>query len=85
MLSGHQLLRVHKALICRVPGVTRLYHAFQDSQTFWLVMELGEGGDLLERLLSEGKAMTEQAVCTSVAVPLLETLEVLHRMHIIHR
>lgn len=65
--------------------MTRLYHAFQDPSTYWLVMELGQGGDLLERLLSEGKAMTEQAVCSSVAVPILETLAVLHDMHIIHR
>ena len=65
--------------------MTRLYHAFQDANTFWLVMELGQGGDLLERLLSEGKAMTEQAVCSSVAIPILETLAVLHDMFIIHR
>ena len=65
--------------------MTRLHGAFQDSQQVWLVMELGEGGDLLEKLLAEGRAMHEANVCQRIAVPLLTALEALHALHIIHR
>ena len=65
--------------------MTRLHGAFQDSHQVWLVMELGEGGDLLEKLLAEGHAMTEAHVCKKIAVPLLTTLKALHELHIIHR
>lgn len=48
-------------------------------------MELGEGGDLLEKLLADGQPMTEEHVCTKIAVPLLIALKHLHELHIIHR
>lgn len=51
----------------------------------WLVMELGEGGDLLEKLLAEGRAMGEAHVCQNIALPLLTTLKAVHELHIIHR
>lgn len=48
-------------------------------------MELGPGGDLLERFLAEGRIMTEARVCRKIAVPLLVSLKALHDLHIIHR
>ncbi|KAK9807170.1 hypothetical protein WJX73_003400 [Symbiochloris irregularis] len=69
----------------QVPHVTRLYGAFQDESQIWLVMELGQGGDLLQRFLKEGRIMSEARVCQRVAMPLLAALKSLHELNIIHR
>lgn len=43
------------------------------------------GGDLLEKLLREKKAISERRVATMVAIPCLVTLRCLHAASIIHR
>ena len=70
---------------CRVPLITQFYGAFQDAYQIFLVMEYCAGGDLLDRLLDEGRAMSERRVILEVAVPLLKTLQHLHSYSIIHR
>ncbi|CAK0752065.1 hypothetical protein CVIRNUC_002117 [Coccomyxa viridis] len=69
----------------RVPLITQFYGAFQDAYQIFLVMEYCAGGDLLDRLLEEGRAMSERRVILEVAVPLLKTLQHLHSYSIIHR
>lgn len=68
-----------------MPLITQFYGAFQDAYQIFLVMEYCAGGDLLDRLLEEGRAMPERRVILEVAVPLLKTLQHLHSYSIIHR
>ena len=42
-----------------MPAITSYYGAFQDSKHIYIVMEYCARGDLLERLLSEGRAFSE--------------------------
>jgi hypothetical protein len=42
-----------------VPAITSYYGAFQDSKHIYIVMEYCARGDLLERLLNEGRAFSE--------------------------
>ena len=71
--------------VCRVPLITQFYGAFQDAYQIFLVMEYCSGGDLLERLKKENRAMSERRVILEVAVPLLRTLQHMHGHSIIHR
>ena len=48
-------------------------------------MEHCSGGDLLEQLLKEGRAMNEQRVALEVALPILTALSHIHQLRIIHR
>ncbi|DBA66478.1 TPA: hypothetical protein ACH3X2_002450 [Trebouxia sp. C0005] len=69
----------------RVPLITTFLAAFQDSKQIYIVMEHCAGGDLLEQLLKEGRAMTEQRVALEVALPILTSLSYIHQLRIIHR
>ncbi len=69
----------------RVPLVTRFYGACQDRAHIYLVMELCPGGDLLDLLLREGRAMDERRVAAAFAAPLLTALSRMHALHVIHR
>lgn len=71
--------------MCRVPLITCFVAAFQDSKQIYIVMEHCSGGDLLEQLLKEGRAMTEQRVALEVAWPILTALTHIHQLRIIHR
>ena len=70
---------------CRVPLITLFHCAFQDSKHIYIVMEHCTGGDLLERLLKEGRAMHEHRVALEIAHPLLSALAHMHQLRIIHR
>jgi hypothetical protein len=49
-----------------VPHCCQYIGAFQDSKQIYIVMEHAPGGDLLEQLLKEGRAMTEKRVVREV-------------------
>jgi len=68
-----------------VPATVAFTAAFQDGPGIYLVMEHCGGGDLLERLLHEGRAMAEARVAREVAAPLLAALAGLHGLRIVHR
>ncbi|GBF97062.1 aurora-like kinase [Raphidocelis subcapitata] len=68
-----------------VPNVCRYIGAFQDSRQIYIVMERAQGGDLLESLLAEGRAMTERRAVREVVAPMLTCLAHLHAAGVIHR
>ncbi len=71
---------VHVFLPRSVPNITAYHGAFQTQNEICIVMEYCPRGDLLEQLLSEGRAFSEPRVA-EVAAALLVTLQVrkLHR------
>ena len=72
-------------LTSRLPSVVEYYGAFCDDARLYIVMEHCGGGDLLEKLLRDKKAMSERRVAVEVAQPCLAILRTLHEMRIIHR
>lgn len=68
-----------------MPNVVEFYGAFEDENYYYIVMEYCPGGDLLEYLLRDRKAMSERRCAADVAAPLLATLARLHELNVIHR
>ena len=73
------------AIACRLPSIVQYYGAFHDEASLYIVMEHCGGGDLLEKLLRDKRAMNEKRVALEVAQPCLAILHALHDMRIIHR
>eukprot|EP00208_Stichococcus_sp_RCC1054_P007878 CAMPEP_0206152602 /NCGR_PEP_ID=MMETSP1473-20131121/39407_1 /ASSEMBLY_ACC=CAM_ASM_001109 /TAXON_ID=1461547 /ORGANISM="Stichococcus sp, Strain RCC1054" /LENGTH=841 /DNA_ID=CAMNT_0053550163 /DNA_START=304 /DNA_END=2829 /DNA_ORIENTATION=+ len=67
-----------------VASVTKFYGAFQDEERICIVMEYCPRGDLLELLLAENRAFSEERVA-QVALSLLQTFQHMHALHLIHR
>ncbi|EFN60027.1 hypothetical protein CHLNCDRAFT_14465, partial [Chlorella variabilis] len=67
------------------PTIVEYYGAFHDDAHLYIVMEHCGGGDLLEKLLRDKKAMNERKVAVEVAYPCLAILKKMHEMRIIHR
>ena len=68
-----------------IPNIVHAYTGFSDDLNYYIVMEHCEGGDLLEWILTRGKALHERDALQSIVVPLLSTLNQMHALGIVHR
>lgn len=65
------------------PNIVRLYETFEDARNVYLVLELCTGGELFDRIVSDGK-FTEQAAAKCVQ-QMLRAVNYLHQNMIMHR
>ena len=65
------------------PSVIKYLHQFEDTKKLYIILELAEGGDLYERIISKGKISENQ--CKVVMKQLFEVLKYLHKNNILHR
>ncbi|KAF7149349.1 hypothetical protein RHSIM_Rhsim03G0213800 [Rhododendron simsii] len=70
-LSGHK-------------NLVKFYDAFEDANNVYVVMELCEGGELLDRILSRGGRYTEEDAKTVVA-QILSVVAYCHLQGVVHR
>ncbi|XP_073138416.1 CDPK-related protein kinase isoform X2 [Henckelia pumila] len=66
------------------PNIVKFYEAFEDVDNVYIVTELCEGGDLLERLLSRGGKHSEDQA-KSVLVQILNAVAFYHLQGVVHR
>ena len=64
------------------PSIVRVYDVGSNNETAWIVMELVEGGSLLQKIGSTGISVDD---CLRYAARVLEALEVAHRHGVVHR
>ncbi|KAL8227394.1 hypothetical protein R6Q59_000139 [Mikania micrantha] len=70
-LSGHQ-------------HMVQFHEAFEDDQNVYIVMELCEGGELLDRILARGGRYTENDA-KSIVVQILSVASFCHLQGVVHR
>nr|AAN71903.1 calcium/calmodulin protein kinase 1 [Nicotiana tabacum]AAS67891.1 calcium/calmodulin protein kinase [Nicotiana tabacum] len=71
-LSGHQ-------------NLVRFYDAYEDVNNVYIVMELCEGGVLLDRILSRGGKYTEEDAKSIVVIQILNVVAFCHLQGVVHR
>lgn len=79
--------RVQNEILLHIPleheNIVHAWHAFEDEENIYIVMELCSGGNLYKLLKKRGKMSESEAV--AVIRQLLQALEYLHSNNIIHR
>mmetsp|Transcript_130820 Transcript_130820/g.230481 ORF Transcript_130820/g.230481 Transcript_130820/m.230481 type:complete len:800 (-) Transcript_130820:102-2501(-) len=65
------------------PNIVKLFETFEDDRYFYLVLELCEGGDLLDRLMEVHQFSESQVIV--IVRTILMTLNYLHVNFIVHR
>lgn len=65
------------------PNVLRLYHSFEDQDSYYLVLEFCPGGELFHYIKAEGRLSEE--LTSSLCGQLVDGLSYLHSQYIIHR
>ncbi|KZW04306.1 Pkinase-domain-containing protein [Exidia glandulosa HHB12029] len=66
------------------PGIVRCFDIYRDAATIFLVMELVEGGDLLE-LISDSSAGLPELDARHLTHDIVSAMSYLHGMRIVHR
>lgn len=66
------------------PNLIHFYDAFEDDDNVYIVMELCQGGELLDRILSRGRKFTEDEA-KNVMVQLLNVVAFCHLQGVMHR
>mmetsp|Transcript_29596 Transcript_29596/g.36711 ORF Transcript_29596/g.36711 Transcript_29596/m.36711 type:complete len:157 (+) Transcript_29596:466-936(+) len=66
------------------PHIVRVFELMEDSENFYIMMELMQGGDLLHKLIADDKPFTE-AKAASVISQILLALNFMHARNIMHR
>ena len=64
------------------PSIVRVYDVGSNDETAWIVMELVEGGSLLQKIGSTGISVED---CLRYTARVLEALDVAHRHGVVHR
>ncbi|TQD94534.1 hypothetical protein C1H46_019779 [Malus baccata] len=65
-------------------NLVRFYDAFEDDHNVYIVMELCEGGELLDKILSRGGRYTEKDAKT-IVVQILSVVSFCHLQGVVHR
>lgn len=65
------------------PNIVRIFEAFEDSRFFYIVMELCEGGELFDRIISTSH-FTE-SLAAQLFSQMLSAVVYLHYMNVVHR
>ncbi|KVI04579.1 EF-hand-like domain-containing protein [Cynara cardunculus var. scolymus] len=70
--------------LCGHQHMVQFHDAFEDDQNVYIVMELCEGGELLDRILSRGGRYTENDA-KSIIVQILSVASFCHLQGVVHR
>ncbi|XP_024968986.1 CDPK-related kinase 4-like [Cynara cardunculus var. scolymus] len=70
--------------LCGHQHMVHFYDAFEDDQNVYIVMELCEGGELLDRILSKGGRYTETDA-KSIVMQILSVASFIHLQGVVHR
>lgn len=76
-------VKILKALSCH-KNMIKFHDAFEDANNVYIVMELCEGGELLDRILSRGGRYTE-GDAKNIIVQILSVVAFCHLQGVVHR
>ena len=65
------------------PNVMKVYEAFEDSKNVFIVTELLNGGEIFDKLVSEGKFV--ESKCAKIMKQILYALSYCHDHQLAHR
>lgn len=77
-------VKILRALSAQNRNLVIFYDAFEDSENVYIVMELCEGGELLDRILSRGGRYTEDDA-KKVMIQILNVVAFCHLQGVVHR
>ena len=65
------------------PRIVKLHDFFEDAENFYIVMDLVEGGDLMDFVAENGSI--EEDACCEIAFQILQAVKYMHERNITHR
>eukprot|EP01017_Pseudomicrothorax_dubius_P007169 TRINITY_DN12179_c0_g1_i2.p1 TRINITY_DN12179_c0_g1~~TRINITY_DN12179_c0_g1_i2.p1 ORF type:complete len:276 (-),score=51.51 TRINITY_DN12179_c0_g1_i2:129-956(-) len=83
--EDHIALQMEVEILSQIdhPNVVKLYEVYEDSQHYYMILELMTGGELFDRIVEKDHFSEKEAADT--IRPLVDALRYCHSMGIVHR
>uniref|UniRef100_A0A8B9LX70 non-specific serine/threonine protein kinase n=1 Tax=Astyanax mexicanus TaxID=7994 RepID=A0A8B9LX70_ASTMX len=84
MAMGHLLQEVRCMKLVQHPNVVRLYEVIDTQSKLYLILELGDGGDMYDYILRHEGGVAEETAKVHFA-QIVRAIAYCHRLHVVHR
>nr|XP_029489915.1 SNF-related serine/threonine-protein kinase-like isoform X1 [Oncorhynchus nerka]XP_029489917.1 SNF-related serine/threonine-protein kinase-like isoform X1 [Oncorhynchus nerka] len=84
MATGHLLQEVRCMKLVQHPNVVRLYEVIDTATKLYLILELGDGGDMYDYILRHEGGVAEDTAKVHFA-QIVQSISYCHRLHVVHR
>ncbi|KAL4623500.1 SNF-related serine/threonine-protein kinase-like [Arapaima gigas] len=82
--TGHLLQEVRCMKLVQHPNVVRLYEVIDTQTKLYLILELGDGGDMYDYILRHEGGVSEDQAKVHFA-QIVHAISYCHRLHVVHR
>ncbi|XP_010882345.2 SNF related kinase b [Esox lucius] len=84
LATGHLLQEVRCMKLVQHPNVVRLYEVIDTATKLYLILELGDGGDMYDYILRHEGGVAEDTAKVLFA-QIVRAISYCHRLHVVHR
>lgn len=84
LAMGHLLQEVRCMKLVQHPNVVRLYEVIDTQSKLYLILELGDGGDMYDYILRHEGGVAEETAKVHFA-QIVRAIAYCHRLHVVHR
>ncbi|XP_030642462.1 SNF related kinase b [Chanos chanos] len=84
MAAGHLLQEVRCMKLVQHPNVVRLYEVIDTQTKLYLILELGDGGDMYDYIMRHEGGVAEETAKVHFA-QIVRAIAYCHRLHVVHR
>ncbi|KAK3086161.1 hypothetical protein FSP39_014491 [Pinctada imbricata] len=82
--KSHLFQEVRCMKLVQHPNVVRLYEVIDTQTKLYLILELGDGGDMYDYIMKHEKGLTEE-IARRYFKQIVEAISYCHRLHVVHR
>ncbi|XP_072403623.1 SNF related kinase b [Chiloscyllium punctatum] len=82
--TGHLLQEVRCMKLVQHPNVVRLYEVIDTQTKLYLILELGDGGDMFDYIMNHERGLSEDRAKTYFA-QIVHAISYCHKLHVVHR
>ncbi|XP_067905712.1 SNF related kinase b [Heterodontus francisci] len=82
--TGHLLQEVRCMKLVQHPNVVRLYEVIDTQTKLYLILELGDGGDMFDYIMNHEKGLSEDQAKIYFA-QIVHAISYCHKLHVVHR
>ncbi|XP_078256610.1 SNF related kinase b [Rhinoraja longicauda] len=82
--TGHLLQEVRCMKLVQHPNVVRLYEVIDTQTKLYLILELGDGGDMFDYIMKHDRGLSEGQAKVYFA-QIVHAISYCHKLHVVHR
>uniref|UniRef100_A0A671LNB0 SNF-related serine/threonine-protein kinase n=1 Tax=Sinocyclocheilus anshuiensis TaxID=1608454 RepID=A0A671LNB0_9TELE len=82
--TGHLFQEVRCMKLVQHPNIVRLYEVIDTQTKLYLILELGDGGDMFDYIMKHEEGLNEE-LAKKYFAQIVHAISYCHRLHVVHR